>query len=149
MTVKEFRVHLALGTLTYTAKHSIALDDSTSRSMLKVLIDHEETLGFNIQITQAVLAHGNIARNILRKFSTHRYVWFRCEVARNLRTPRDVLKKLSKDESTNVRNAVAINCNTPYSTKMLLCKDPYWMVSVNVKSMIKTGKPADFGVKLK
>ena len=80
MTTKEFKVQLALGSLSYEDKIKLAYNPNR------------------------VVENPNTPKEVLRRLSTDKN-WFviRCKVTFNPNTPKDVLKKLSKDEHEYVR----------------------------------------------
>ena len=85
MTIKEFKIQLALGSLTYDMKWDIANNKRTSTEILTIL----STDKYNI-VRWRVANNPNTPEEILKKLSTDKDWCIRYGVARNINNPKEV-----------------------------------------------------------
>ena len=102
MTIKEFRIQLALGSLSWVNKMKLADDRSTSKKILTILYTDED-----YYVRYKVAINPNTPKDILIKLSKDKYWYVRYRVAENPSTPKEVLKELSTDESDSIRRCIA------------------------------------------
>ena len=82
MTIKEFEIQLALGTLSYDMKISLAYNKRTSKKILTTLSTDEEW-----DVRYLVARNPNTPKEVLVKLSTDEHWCVRCRVADNPNTP--------------------------------------------------------------
>ena len=115
MTIKEFEIQLALGSMSNGMKVDLAKNPNTSLEILTILSKDE-----NSAVRHWVADHPNVPVKILVGFVKDEDWCVRCRVADHPNTPTEILVKLSKDENHNVRYWVAGNPNTPKEVKEML-----------------------------
>lgn len=93
MTIKEFEIQYALGTLSDIQLYDIAMDSDTPTNMIIKLSTDKD-----YYVRCRVADNSNAPVDILTKLSTDEDRYVRCRVAENPNTPIDTLNKLSKDE---------------------------------------------------
>ena len=86
MTIKEFEIQLALGTLSYDMKYKLANNKKTSKEVLTILSTDEYWL-----IRCYVAENSNTPVEVLKVLSTDENASVRSSVAYN---PKEILKKL-------------------------------------------------------
>ena len=116
MTIKEFKIQLALGTLTYDMKLKLTYYDNpnTPVEILTILSTDEYWL-----VRCRVAENPNTPKEVLTILSADKDYGVRCSVAKNPNTPKEALTKLSTDKSSDVRYRVAVNLNTPTKKKQI------------------------------
>ena len=90
MTIKEFEIQLALGSLSYNDKVNLARNLRTSKKILTILSKDK-----NWYVRCDTANNPNTPIEILTKLSKDKDWWVRCRVASNLNTPKKVLIKLA------------------------------------------------------
>ena len=93
MTIKEFEIQLALGTLSYDMKRELAYNLNTPKEVLTKLSTDKHW-----SVRWRVANNSNTPVEVLTKLSTDEAYYVRSCVARNPSTPVEVLTKLSTDE---------------------------------------------------
>ena len=106
MTVKEIKIQLALGTLSYSDKVKLANGPCTPIEILTILSKDK-----NKYVRSHVAKNSNTSKGALAKLSEGKESWVKMRVAENPNTPVKVLTKLSKDKEGYVRKSVARNKN--------------------------------------
>ncbi len=103
MTIKEFDIQNALGSLSYTMKIKLAINFNTPTEILtKLLIDKDNIVRYHIA------NNSNASVKILTILSKDKDYYVRCWVACNPNTPKEILTILSKDKNFHVRDVVNI-----------------------------------------
>ena len=102
MTIKEFEIQLALGSLTGKMKRELARNKRTLKKILTILSTDEYWY-----IRYGVAKNPNTPKEVLTTLSTDEDKDVRCRVADNRNTPKKILTKLSTDEDRDVRSWVA------------------------------------------
>ena len=100
MTIKEFEIQYALGTLSLNMKIKLANNPNTPKEILKILATDKD--GW---IRYYIAGNPNTSKEILTKLSTDKGAEIRYYVARNPNTPKKILAKLSMDHDRYVRYA--------------------------------------------
>ena len=93
MTIKEFKVQYALGTISLNDKMDMAETPSTSKRILTILSRDKEPW-----VRDSVARNINTPTAVLIELSKDEEVLVRGYVATNENTPVDILEKLSKDK---------------------------------------------------
>ena len=102
MTIKEFEIQLALGTLTYEMKCKVAKNSNTPKEVLTIL-STDEYWGVRWDIA---CSH-NTPVEVLTKLATDGDWGVRWCIADNINTPKEILTILSTDEDKHVKaNAI-------------------------------------------
>jgi len=117
MTLKEFKVQCALGTLSYNTIKTIAANSQTCVEVL-----HELSSAKNDNIRQAVASNLSTPIQTLINLSKDFYT-IRQAVAANPNAPQYALAMLSKSDMMTTRLRVAANPRTPDKVLALLAKD--------------------------
>ena len=99
MTIKEFEIQLALGTLSYDIKYKLVRNERTSKEILTKL-----STAKNNYIRYWVAVNHSTPTEVLIKLSKDKDWSVRYGVAYNPNTPVEVLVKLSTDEHYSVSN---------------------------------------------
>ena len=94
MTIKEIKIQLALGTLSYDMKIKLAYNKRTSKKILTILSTDKHW-----HVRSYVADNSNTPVEVLTKLSKDKDFWVRAWVARNPNTSKEVLTKLSKDKN--------------------------------------------------
>ena len=89
MTIKEFKVQLALGTLTGSIKVKSAKNPNTPKEVLTILSTDK-----NYCVRWNVASNPNTSKEVLTKLSKDEDEYVRYCVAGNSNTPKEVLTKL-------------------------------------------------------
>ena len=126
MTIKEFKIQYALGTLSYDVKKELA-ENSTSKKILSMLSKDEDW-----SVRNGVAYNNSAPEEILELLSKDEDWYVRYGVADNENTPIDILKVLSIDKDWHVKYNIAYNKNTPTSILKILSKDKDWHVRYGV-----------------
>ena len=100
MTIKEFKIQLALGSLTDNMKWNLAENKRISKEVLTILSKDK-----NIDVRSSVAYNSNTPKEVLKKLSKDESWDVRSSVAYNSNTPKEVLTILSKDKSSIISNA--------------------------------------------
>lgn len=100
MTIKEFKIQYALGSLSRNDLIEIAKCPSTSGEILIMLSRCKE-----YWVIRSVSINPNTPASALAKLSNDAGWVIRTQVARNRHTSIKILKKLLHDEESNVRNS--------------------------------------------
>ena len=104
MTVKEFKIQLALGSLSDDMKLKLAENKRTSKRILTILSTDEDW-----GIRWDVADNTNTPIEVLTILSKDKQWNVRYRVVNNPNTPVGILTKLSKDKDKDVRRGVAEN----------------------------------------
>jgi len=118
LTVKEFRVQYALGSLSCIDLEKLAKRIGTPRKILTILSKDKERY-----VKYGVATNIHTPMNILTKLSTDKDYMIQNCVAQNSSTSKKVLKRLSEHVGSNVRYYVAGNPNTPVRVLVKLAND--------------------------
>jgi 3-methyladenine DNA glycosylase AlkC len=118
ITIQEYKIQLALGTLDYDARISLALNKATPKGILKMLAVDSE-----IWIREYVANNSNANTIIFTILSRDSSVYVRRAVAKNPIVQAEVLEILSKDKDRHVRAWVARNLNTSIKILNILLSD--------------------------
>ena len=97
MTIKELKIQLALGSLTYNMKINWAMADDTPKSVLEIL-----SVDKNWEVRYWVARHSNTTIEILKRLSNDKDLNVRQQVARNSKTPVNILTKLIKGDNFQI-----------------------------------------------
>ena len=95
MTIKEFEIQLASGTLSYSMKIELVENKRTSKKILTILSKDKDK---DRRVRYWVADNSNTPKEALTILSKDEDNSVRYRVANNSNTPKEVLKKLSKDE---------------------------------------------------
>ena len=101
MTIKEFKIQYALGSLSIDNKINLAGNESTSKEILSIL-----SIDKNSYIRGWIAENPNTPINILKKLSKDEDWCVKYWVTCNHNAPKGILEKLSTDENKNVRDRV-------------------------------------------
>lgn len=99
MTIKEFEVQIALGTLSLDDKLRLAGSERTSKKILIILSADDEHWAVKYRVAR----NPNTPKEVLKILSTDKYWSVRYWVACNSSTPTEVLIKLSIDKDSGIR----------------------------------------------
>ena len=103
MTIKEFEIQLALGSLTYGMKLKLARNKRTSKEILTTLSTDK-----NMYVRWNVADNPNTPEEVLTILSTDEDNSVRYNVANNSNTPTEVLTILSTDEDWYVNKRAVL-----------------------------------------
>ena len=109
MTIKEFKVQYALGTLSYGDKMGMAGTPSTSKGILTIL-SREKNHWIRVKVAYNV----STPIKILTKLSKDESSSVRCWIARNRHTTIEVLTELSEDEDMGTRDSATFRLRNSY-----------------------------------
>lgn len=98
MTIKEFKIQYALGTLPVEYMMKLARIKRTSKFILTALAESK-----NWRVRCLVASNLNTPVSMLEQLSKDKIRFVRGNVAMNLNTPKKIIKQLSKDRSRYVR----------------------------------------------
>ena len=103
MTIKEFKIQYALGTISYKDKIDIA-DNTTSKEMLTYLSRDEDWY-----VRALITKNRVVSKKILMELSKDEDWGVKSSVASNKNTPTEILTELSKDKNRYVKMAATTN----------------------------------------
>ncbi len=103
MTIKEFEIQLALGSLSWDNKIDLADNKRTSKKILTILSTDNDWF-----VRSYISDNPNTPIDVLEKLSKDDNINVRYYVAENPSTPIEILKKLSKDEDSYIVRECAV-----------------------------------------
>ena len=89
MTIKEFKIQYALGTLSYDMRYELAKDKKTPKEILTILSTDK-----NRHVRYWVAENPNTPKEVLKVLSTDWNMGVRWWAARNPNAPKEVVEKL-------------------------------------------------------
>ena len=101
MTIKEFEIQYALGSLSIEALEKLA-DSKTSKKVLSILATDKGWV-----VRSYIAMNPNTPKEVLIELSKDGDTNVRYWVASNPNAPKDILEKLSTDDNSDVRFSVA------------------------------------------
>ena len=118
MTVKEFKIQCALGTLSEDDRWQLAFDKHTAKGILAIIAkDHAW------RIRRFVAHNANTSFKVLMALAKDEDVDVKIGVANNHSTPLKVLKVLAKDNDPYVKYHIASHPNVSIGILRLLATD--------------------------
>lgn len=104
MTIKEFEIQVALGSLSYDEMIDLADNSKTPQKILTELAKNSDWY-----VRHRTMDNFNTPKRTLTKLAEDEHLEVRYSVARNPNTPGEVLSKLSKDKYAYVKHCATTN----------------------------------------
>ena len=130
MNLKEYKVQVALGLISYGDKCKIAVNTNAIKLLEYLSRDKD------IVVKCAIAKNKNTPGKVLELLSKDKDYPVRCKVAINKNVSKKILKYLSRDEDYVVRYWVTNNKNTPVEILKILSKDKNTTVKNKAKERL-------------